>query len=50
MKQGALDFLEKPADFDELLKKVKEAKARKMVLVQKRVEEKIADILHKKHW
>lgn len=50
MKHGALDFLEKPADFDELLKKIDAAKAQRMLLVDKNVEEKITDILRSKYW
>lgn len=50
MKYGALDFLEKPADFEELLKKIKAAKAQRMMLVKKSVDEKMTDILKKKGW
>jgi len=50
MKHGALDFLEKPADFEELLKKIEAAKAQRMLLVKKSVEEKMTDIMKKKGW
>jgi DNA-binding NtrC family response regulator len=50
MKHGALDFLEKPADFDELLEKIKEARAQRMLLVDKNVEDRITDILKSKSW
>ena len=50
MKHGALDFLEKPADFDELLKKINAAKARRMLLVEKKAEEEVTDILKHKFW
>jgi DNA-binding NtrC family response regulator len=50
MKHGALDFLEKPADFTELLEKINSAKSQKMLLVDKNVEEKITDILKSKSW
>jgi DNA-binding NtrC family response regulator len=50
MKHGALDFLEKPADFDDLLEKINNAKANRMLLVDKRVEENITDILKNKYW
>lgn len=50
MKHGALDFLEKPADFDELLKKIEAAKAQRMLLVKKNVEDKMTDIMKKKGW
>ncbi|MEJ2110752.1 MAG: response regulator [Acidobacteriota bacterium] len=50
MKHGAVDFLEKPTDFSDLLEKIKEAKAQRMLLVNKNVEEKITDILKTKYW
>ena len=50
MKHGALDFLEKPADFESLIEKINDAKANRMLLVDKRVEEKITDILKNKYW
>jgi len=50
MKHGALDFLEKPADFDQLLKKIEAAKAQRMLLVKKNVEDKMTDIMKKKGW
>ena len=50
MKHGALDFLEKPADFSELLEKIREAKAQRMLLVDKNVEVKITEILKNKPW
>lgn len=50
MRLGAADFLEKPADFKELLKKVREASEKKALLIQKRTEEHVAEILEKKGW
>ncbi len=50
VKLGAMDFLEKPADMDKLLAKISEAKAKKMVLVEKRAEQKIKGILKSKGW
>ena len=50
MKLGAMDFLEKPAEFEELLKKLEQAEANMVVLVEKRTEEKLAEILEKKAW
>jgi FixJ family two-component response regulator len=50
MKHGALDFLEKPADFDALLKKIEDSKAKRMLLVNKKMEEKMTNILKKKYW
>jgi DNA-binding NtrC family response regulator len=50
MKHGALDFLEKPTDFADLIKKIEEAKIQRMLLVDKNVEERITDILKSKSW
>lgn len=50
VKLGALDFLEKPADIQKLMDKIKEAKAKRMVLVQKRTEQNIKEILGSKGW
>lgn len=50
MKLGALDFLEKPADLSTLTKKIKEAQAKKMILVDKRTEAKIKEIIQGKAW
>ena len=50
MKLGATDFLEKPADLKTLTEKIKNAHARKMILVEKQTEEKIRSILAVKGW
>ena len=50
IKLGAMDFLEKPADFQNLMEKIEQAKTNKMLLVGKRMEEKIRDILESKSW
>jgi len=50
IKLGAMDFLEKPAQMQDLIDKIEQAKANKMVLVEKRMEEKIKDILETKWW
>ena len=34
MKLGAMDFVEKPADFQELLEKIKKAKDKRMLLIE----------------
>jgi len=47
MKIGAADFLEKPADLEALSKKIKTAKADKMLIVEKQTEDKIKDILQR---
>ena len=50
VKLGALDFLEKPADLDVLVEKVKEASIRRIQLYEKNREEELKDILQKKSW
>jgi DNA-binding NtrC family response regulator len=50
MKLGATDLLEKPADLKVLTEKIKKAHARKIVLVQKKAEEKVRHILAVKGW
>lgn len=50
MKLGALDLLEKPSDIDTLTEKIKRASAKKMLLVQKKTEKKIKEILGGKGW
>jgi len=45
MKEGAADFLEKPADLEVLSQKIKEAKAEKMLIVEKQAAKKVIDII-----
>ncbi|MBM9538300.1 response regulator [Desulfobulbus alkaliphilus] len=45
MKMGAVDLLEKPADMEELNRRIKEASNRKMVLVREESEDKIKEIM-----
>ncbi|MFN2436968.1 MAG: response regulator [Desulfotignum sp.] len=47
MKIGATDLLEKPADLEALAARIKQAKAEKMLLVEKKTEDKIKDILQR---
>jgi len=47
IKEGAADFLEKPADLELLSKKIKEAKAEKMLIVEKQASKKVIDIIKK---
>ncbi|HKK99766.1 MAG TPA: response regulator [Desulfotignum sp.] len=47
MKIGATDLLEKPADLEALTATIQKAKAEKMLLVEKKTEEKIKDILQR---
>jgi DNA-binding NtrC family response regulator len=50
IKEGALEFLEKPVDLASLTDAIHKARATKMVLVEKETEERIKDILHHKSW
>ena len=50
MKLGAIDFLEKPADLTKLMEKIDHAKAKRMLLVEKKSEESIKNILKSKGW
>lgn len=50
MKLGAMDLLEKPAEFKEILAKIEEASARATLLVEKRTSEEVAEVLRKKGW
>lgn len=45
IKLGAMDFLVKPAEIHQLMERIQRAKANKVLLVQKQVEEKIKSIL-----
>ena len=47
MKLGATDFLEKPADIEALEKKIKEASARRMLIVEKQTEARIKDMIRR---
>ncbi len=50
IKLGAMDFLEKPAEIEKLMELINKAKAQKMLLVEKDMEEKMNAILKKKGW
>jgi DNA-binding NtrC family response regulator len=50
MSAGAMEFLEKPADLDLLLKKIGAAHDNRLLLTEKRVQETITDILRTKGW
>jgi DNA-binding NtrC family response regulator len=47
---GALDLLEKPADIDTLVSKIELAATRRWSLEEKKIEERVADIIRKKGW
>ncbi len=50
MKLGAMDLLEKPADLTTLTEKIKKAQAKKMILVEKKAEKRIKDIMETRGW
>ncbi len=50
IKMGAEDFLEKPVDIRELIGKISEAKDRRILVLQKRAQEQVENILHTKSW
>lgn len=50
MKEGAVDFLEKPANIDDLMERIKQAGNQRIALVEKRAEESIRSILKSKGW
>jgi DNA-binding NtrC family response regulator len=50
MKLGALDLLEKPADIAQLVGRIEDAAKRRSALDDRRVEERVRGILHKKGW
>lgn len=50
IKEGALEFLEKPVDLASLTEAIHKAKATKMVLMEKETEERIKEILHHQSW
>jgi CheY-like chemotaxis protein len=47
---GARDVMEKPADMTVLLQKISEAKLDRVMLVEKRMEESVKEILKSKGW
>jgi len=50
IKKGAVDYLEKPADLNELMKKIKIARDRGMELFEQKMEDKINKIMRNKGW
>ncbi|PIP40695.1 MAG: two-component system response regulator [Desulfobacterales bacterium CG23_combo_of_CG06-09_8_20_14_all_51_8] len=50
MKLGAMDLIEKPADLATIVERIKQAKTEKIILVEKKSEERIRDILTRKGW
>ena len=50
VKLGAVEFLEKPADIKILVEKIEEAQSKKLILTEKRMEERISGLTRKKGW
>jgi len=50
VKQGAMEFLEKPADIHLLVEKIEKARDKKTLLFEKRMEDAVSDIIKKKGW
>ena len=50
MKEGALDFMEKPVDLNKLLSRIDEARDKRILVVQKKHEEHLKEILQTKGW
>ncbi len=50
IKIGALDLLEKPAELDTLVEKIERAATRRWSLEDKRIEERVSNIMKKKGW
>lgn len=50
VKAGAMDFVEKPADVNKILEKISEAKRKRIVLVEKKHEAHVKEILQSKGW
>jgi len=50
VKKGATEFLEKPADINVLIEKIRDAQSKKMILFEKRMEDAVSDIMKKKGW
>lgn len=50
MKLGALDLIEKPADIDDLVRRIDDAAHRRLSLEQERVQERVQDIMRRKGW
>ncbi len=50
MKLGAMDLIEKPADLSTIVDRIKQAKAEKIILVEKKSEGRIREILTRKGW
>jgi DNA-binding NtrC family response regulator len=50
VKLGATDVLEKPVDIESLTEQIREARATKMIVLEKQTEERILEIISQKGW
>ena len=50
VKLGAMEFLEKPADIESLVKKIKTAQLKKVALSEKKLDDMISEIVKKRGW
>lgn len=50
IKAGAVDFLEKPVDINKLLDKIGDARHKRMIIVEKKSEEAVKELLKTKGW
>ncbi len=50
VKLGATDVLEKPVDIESLTDHIREARATKMIVLEKQTEERILEIINQKGW
>jgi DNA-binding NtrC family response regulator len=50
IKAGAVDFLEKPADMNKIMDKISEAKRKRVLLIEKKKEAQVKEILQSKGW
>ena len=50
IRLGALDLLEKPAEIGTLVSKIEMAATKRWSLEEKRIDQKVADIMRKKGW
>ena len=50
VKLGAMEFLEKPADIESLVRKIKTAQIKKGALSEKKLDDMISEIVKKRGW
>ncbi|MBD3234376.1 MAG: response regulator [candidate division Zixibacteria bacterium] len=50
VKLGAADFLEKPAEINLLVEKIKQAQEKTEILFEQQLDKKLSDIMKKKGW